>query len=158
MTANGFKWDAGKLIHMGLLQKLKSVLGMDGSDRSRRRADPDVTVEREPSTASEQAVKGNGPSDAPRAPRSANAASADEEPADVEAAAEEVAETEEVVEGDSPAVEEVNGIGPTYAERLEAAGIATVADLAASEVATVADAAQTNESRVEDWIQQAKDW
>ncbi|WP_254273919.1 helix-hairpin-helix domain-containing protein [Haloarcula marina] len=45
---------------MGLLQKLKSALGLDGSESSGRRSsgDVDVTVEREPSTESEDAVKG----------------------------------------------------------------------------------------------------
>lgn len=45
---------------MGLLQKIKSALGLDGASSSdtRRSSDVDVTVEREPSTADEDAVKG----------------------------------------------------------------------------------------------------
>ncbi|WP_262176069.1 helix-hairpin-helix domain-containing protein [Haloarcula laminariae] len=45
---------------MGLLQKLKSALGLDetGSSESGRSGDVDVTVEREPSTEDEDAVKG----------------------------------------------------------------------------------------------------
>ena len=45
---------------MGLLQKLKSVLGLNGtgSPESGRSGDVDVTVEREPSTEDEDAVKG----------------------------------------------------------------------------------------------------
>ena len=45
---------------MGLLQKLKSALGLDGTGSSEtgRSGDVDVTVEREPSTADEDAVKG----------------------------------------------------------------------------------------------------
>jgi predicted flap endonuclease-1-like 5' DNA nuclease len=45
---------------MGLLQKLKSALGLDGATSSdtTRSDDVDVTVEREPSTEDEDAVKG----------------------------------------------------------------------------------------------------
>jgi len=45
---------------MGLLQKLKSALGLNGSGSSEsgRTGDVDVTVEREPSTEDEDAVKG----------------------------------------------------------------------------------------------------
>lgn len=44
---------------MGLLQKLKSALGLDGSNSpSGTAGDVDVTVEREPSTEDEDAVKG----------------------------------------------------------------------------------------------------
>jgi len=177
---------------MGILEKLKSVLGMDGPSGTPGTTDPEVTVEREPSTESERAVKGAGPADAPRAPRSASA-SADAGEATADAGAEEsgpdagpadaaagtadetagadeldassqaedadeaAAETADEPE-DSPSVQEINGVGPTFAERLEAADIETVADLAAQDAATLADAAQTNESRVEDWLEQARDW
>jgi polyhydroxyalkanoate synthase len=53
-----------------------------------------------------------------------------------------------------PDVETVTGIGPTYAERLHAAGIETTADLAAADAATVADAAEVSESRAQDWLDQ----
>lgn len=131
---------------MGILQKLKSVLGMDGPARPGARSEPDVTVEREPSTSTEQAVKEGGPSDAPRAPRSAGASTGETEPESAETSGEAAA-----------SVEEINGIGPTYAERLADAGIETVADLADSDVETVAEAAQANESRVADWLEQARD-
>lgn len=135
---------------MGILAKLKSVLGMDGSGRPRGRSDPDVTVEREPSTTTEQAVKGSGPDDAPRAPQSASAAGEDAgEDADEPAASDSAP--------DSPTVEDIDGIGPTYAERLTAEGIETVGDLAASDAPTVAEAAETSESRAEDWLEQARD-
>jgi polyhydroxyalkanoate synthase len=129
---------------MGILTKLKSVLGMDGSGRSRGRSEPDVTVEREPSTETEQAVKGSGPEDAPRAPQSATAAGSS------------ATEAEGDEEAESADVEDIDGIGPTYADRLTAAGIETIADLAASDPETVADAAETSESRAEDWLDQAR--
>lgn len=174
---------------MGILEKLKSVLGLDGRSGSTRPTDPDVTVEREPSAESERAVKGTTPSDAPRAPRSAGASSDASEgrPSDAagsedsaesggpdaaEAAAGEPSDTsssdddgaevavsdEAAADAPSPGVEEINGIGPTFAERLQAAGIETVADLAETDAASLAEAAETHESRVEDWLEQARDF
>ena len=60
--------------------------------------------------------------------------------------------------GESHSVEEIKGIGPTYAERLEAAGIGTVADLAASDATTVAEAAETGENRAGEWVERAQDF
>ncbi|MEF8908490.1 MAG: helix-hairpin-helix domain-containing protein, partial [Haloarculaceae archaeon] len=58
-------------------------------------------------------------------------------------------------DSDEP-VDSINGIGPTYAERLEAAGIETVGDLAAADPGTVAEAAEAAESRATDWVEQAR--
>ncbi|MEF8852491.1 MAG: class III poly(R)-hydroxyalkanoic acid synthase subunit PhaC [Haloarculaceae archaeon] len=49
-------------------------------------------------------------------------------------------------------VETVPGIGPTYAERLHAAGIETVDALREAGVERAAEAAEAPESRVEDWF------
>ena len=51
-------------------------------------------------------------------------------------------------------VELVNGIGPTYAERLRAADIETVADLAEYDAAELAAVTEASESRVADWLDQ----
>jgi polyhydroxyalkanoate synthase len=51
-------------------------------------------------------------------------------------------------------VEEVSGIGPTYAERLRNAGIKTTEDLAEHEAAELADIAETSESRAVEWLDQ----
>jgi predicted flap endonuclease-1-like 5' DNA nuclease len=172
---------------MGILQKLKSALGMDSGGRSRRRTQPDVTVEHEPSAESERAVKKEideepavSDDEEPTVPEDQEpAVSDDEEPTvpedqepavsdepepdapGAEAAAPEDGPTEAEDAGaadSSPSVEEITGIGATYAERLEAAGIETVADLADSDRSTVVEAAQATESRVEDWLEQARDW
>jgi len=67
----------------------------------------------------------------------------------------EAIEAEEPPEADeSPSVETVDGIGPTYAERLQDAGIETVTDLREADIGTVADAAQASPGRVEDWFEQ----
>jgi len=49
-------------------------------------------------------------------------------------------------------VETVDGIGPTYAERLRDAGIETVDDLREAGPERAAEAAEAPESRVEDWF------
>ncbi|PSP75462.1 hypothetical protein BRC81_15680 [Halobacteriales archaeon QS_1_68_20] len=51
----------------------------------------------------------------------------------------------------------IKGIGSTYAERLSAAGIETVSDLAAADPATVAEEADISESRLERWVQRARE-
>lgn len=53
-------------------------------------------------------------------------------------------------------VTDVNGIGPVYATRLEAAGIATLSDLARNEAETVAEAAAVPVSRATGWIESAQ--
>jgi len=57
---------------------------------------------------------------------------------------------------DSPSVEEIKGIGPTYAGRLESVGIGTVADLAVADPSEVAEAAETGETRASDWVDRAQ--
>jgi polyhydroxyalkanoate synthase len=47
----------------------------------------------------------------------------------------------------------VNGIGPTYADRLREAGIETVADLREAEAERVADVAEVSKSRAGEWIE-----
>ena len=178
---------------MGILQKLKSALGMGTSGRSRQDAEPDVTVERKPSAESERAVKTEDPTGGEDDPESVPAddgppaepddedgpggdatgeasaddgpdedataeASADDEPAQDDSDDEPAEEGATDPDDDSPPVEAITGIGATYADRLEAAGIETVADLADSDVPTVVEAAQATESRVEDWLEQARDW
>jgi len=166
---------------MSFLQTIKFFLGLDGGRGEPARSDPAVRVEREPSAETERAVKEGAASTdtatrTPRAPQSAGGTGTDE--ADGPAAAETTDEPDETADTATPAgeaasapaadesdaddedpsvsVEEINGIGPTYADRLSAAGIETVADLADSDAETVADAAETSPSRVEDWLAQAR--
>jgi predicted flap endonuclease-1-like 5' DNA nuclease len=49
----------------------------------------------------------------------------------------------------------VKGIGPVYAERLAAAGIATFTELAAATAGAVSEAAGVSESTATIWIEQA---
>ncbi|AFK20356.1 class III poly(R)-hydroxyalkanoic acid synthase subunit PhaC [Haloferax mediterranei ATCC 33500] len=50
----------------------------------------------------------------------------------------------------------IDGIGPTYEERLRDAGITTVGQLATAEAATLADRLGVSESRVTTWMEQAR--
>jgi predicted flap endonuclease-1-like 5' DNA nuclease len=53
-------------------------------------------------------------------------------------------------------VESINGIGPVYAEQLDAVGIGSVAALAAADAAAVAAETEAPESTVVDWLEQAR--
>ncbi|WP_254272723.1 poly(3-hydroxyalkanoate) polymerase subunit PhaC [Haloarcula marina] len=86
-----------------------------------------------------------------------------DDPAEAAAeAVENVADAVDETDADAPEesdaeaadVETVNGIGPTYADRLHAAGVETVADLAEYDAAELADLAETTESRAQDWLDQ----
>jgi len=135
--------------------------------------DVDVTVEYEPDTRSEDAVKGTDTAD--------TATAADVEPADERADATdaETADTPAAEGGDgsretaaaeaddassgtaAPAgagvdLEEITGIGPAYAERLRDAGVEDVAALAAADAAALADRTGLGEGRVGKWIERAE--
>ncbi|MBX0322439.1 class III poly(R)-hydroxyalkanoic acid synthase subunit PhaC [Halomicroarcula sp. F13] len=69
-------------------------------------------------------------------------------------AADDAVEAEEFGTEAGADVETVSGIGPTYADRLRAAGVETVGDLAGYDAAELADIAETTESRARDWLDQ----
>ncbi|WP_435196253.1 class III poly(R)-hydroxyalkanoic acid synthase subunit PhaC [Natronomonas sp. EA1] len=81
----------------------------------------------------------------------AEGAAEDSGEADLDAEAFEPAETE------GADLERIDGIGPTYAERLIDAGIHTVAQLREADPETVAEAAKVGVARAEDWIEQANE-
>lgn len=179
----------------GLARMIRSLFGLSdaSSSESGSERESDITVEREPDTESEDAVKGTDTAstetdtaaeesteenvmaevDDETEPAVEDAAAdeqTDEGQADKERAdegqsddeqADDDSETDaETGDADGPgseSVEEINGIGPTYGERLGEAGLGTVAALADSDAETVADAAQASESRAQDWIDSAND-
>jgi predicted flap endonuclease-1-like 5' DNA nuclease len=136
---------------MGLLSRLKSLLGME--ERERRGSDVSVTVERESSGTAERDAADE--TDAPTAETEAEAASE----AETEAEAASEAETEPAGATSGPAaesVESIKGIGPAYGERLAAAGVATVGDLATADAAALADETDIAPGRVEGWQERAR--
>ncbi|MCG1002367.1 MULTISPECIES: helix-hairpin-helix domain-containing protein [Halobacterium] len=209
---------------MGLLSTLKSLLGMEEESRSAG-SGVDVTVEHEPSTESERAVKESDAEtgdeddvdetvatetdaaasteslvdeehtdDSTRAAEPAEAAgTGDEEVPETaedgvdEAVASETdaaASTESLVDedhtddptraaepaeaastgDDEDATESVDGesvtvlkgIGPAYADRLEEAGVHTVADLAAADPEEIAERIDLSAKRVGRWVDAAQ--
>ncbi|WP_135822591.1 class III poly(R)-hydroxyalkanoic acid synthase subunit PhaC [Halostella litorea] len=53
-------------------------------------------------------------------------------------------------------LEDIDGVGPSYADRLRSAGVDSVADLAAATAEDLADDADVPVSALEDWIAQAR--
>jgi len=107
----------------------------------------DVTVEREPDTESEDAVKGTD-----------TASGAD--PTSGESVTESIAADPEATstteDGTDESVDGIKGIGPTYADRLAGADVETVADLAASDAEDLAERADVPKGRLENWIERAR--
>jgi polyhydroxyalkanoate synthase len=58
--------------------------------------------------------------------------------------------------GSEAGIDEIDGLGSTYADRLVDVGIETMADLSAAGAETVAEAAEVSEDRAEEWIAQAE--
>ncbi|MFB6308459.1 MAG: DUF4332 domain-containing protein, partial [Haloarculaceae archaeon] len=139
---------------MSLLQKLKSALGFDGQSAgtgSASTGDVDVTVEREPSTSSEDAVKGTDTGDGADRTDTADEPTTSGDGSDA-SGAEPAADTADTADA---SVDEIKGIGQAYSDRLGAAGVETVADLAAADAATLAEETGIAEGRIETWIDRA---
>lgn len=119
---------------MGIISTIKSLLG-GGDDGG-----SPVAVEREPAAASERAVKGLDDGVDHRLP--------DDGTDDAES-------TDTATDAGEP-VDAVKGIGPAYAERLEAAGVETVADLAATDPEALAETTGLGAGRVSGWIERAE--
>ena len=62
----------------------------------------------------------------------------------------------EAVEETDAGLETLDGVGPAYAKRLRAAGVESAADLAAADPGALADETEVSESRLEDWVEQAR--
>jgi predicted flap endonuclease-1-like 5' DNA nuclease len=136
---------------MGLLQKLKSALGLDGAESASATGgsgDVDVTVERDPATESEDAVKGTD--------TAAESTDADEPVSTESESTDETAA--EPPTGSPDDVTEIKGIGPAYADRLESVGIETIGELAVADAADIAAQTDLSESRVAGWIERANEY
>lgn len=148
---------------MGLINKLKSVLGLDTSSRGGEGGTA-VTVEREreaesgsaPDTATERAVKEDGPRTESPMDETAVREESEPEPGAETPDPEPEATGGAAVEGADRSVDALNGIGPAYAERLGQAGVETVGDLVAADPTSLADDTGISQSRIESWIDQAR--
>lgn len=138
---------------MGIIAKLKDVLGIADRQRSRRADSTDVAVERETDATSERAVKGvesSGDAGAAQAGGSGGVTT-DEEPAD-----DTVDVGEDATADDGEPVDAIKGIGASYADRLGEAGILTVEDLADADAEDVAEQTGIGAGRIGNWIERAQ--
>ncbi len=161
---------------MGLISAIKSVLGIgDTGGRSRDvSTGTTVTVEREADATSERAVKKSDTTEVTfeDEPEASSETSTDDPDADIETeATDEDAqrpETPDEQDGETPdphdgegadgvSVDDIKGIGPTYAERLADAGVHTVSGLAAADAAELGSEIGVGETRVASWIERASD-
>lgn len=149
---------------MGLLDKLKSTLGLQSREEGTEGTT--VNVEYEPDPESEAAVKGTDEPVAAGTSAAGSTGSITEEPPevpgddDVEAKAEPEDETETETEPESEtgadeSVDAIQGIGPAYAERLREAGIETVGDLRGADVTDLAEETGLSEKRLGRWVERA---
>ena len=61
------------------------------------------------------------------------------------------------VDQEATAIEDIEGIGQTYSDRLAAADVRTASQLARTSIEDVSEIAQVNEERASDWINQAQE-
>ena len=159
---------------MALLQKLKELLGIGGGDDRTERGDTEVTVERDPEPESEPPGEAGEDEETGDEPIG-EAPGDDEEPAEeTDNGGEEDGEGElgeddgdadettgegnaEEPDDDGEPVQNIKGIGPAYADRLEGIGIHTVAQLAAADPGAVAEGAKIGEGRASTWIDRANE-
>jgi len=182
-----------------ILGRIKSALGIGGSRRQQPRQGQyqqgqpqqgqqgeiqqsaggqqgtNVTVEREPSTETEDAVKGTdtepettGGSESEHATRDSEEEVTEEPAEDVTGDSEDEATAESDVEageesadseadlGTDESTDVIKGIGSAYAERLAEAGVDTVADLATGDAESLSAETGISETRLQNWIDRAK--
>jgi predicted flap endonuclease-1-like 5' DNA nuclease len=158
---------------MGLISAIRSVLGIgDSGGRSRDESTgTNVTVERETDATSERAVKESDATEVTfddesgatteeepdQSPDEEPGEDAESEPINEDDAQDAKTTDEEAIE-DEMSVEEIKGIGPTYAERLADAGVHTVSELAAADAAELGSETGAGEGRVATWIERASEY
>lgn len=132
---------------MGLLARLRSVLGAGGEEQGQSAdAGTAVTVEREPEAESELAVKGVEPA------QPSTGGDGSDDAADAPSPGESSPGASGA--GGRP-VDAIKGIGPAYADRLADAGVHTVSDLAEADADELAAATDIGEGRLGTWIEHA---
>jgi predicted flap endonuclease-1-like 5' DNA nuclease len=159
---------------MGLLDILKAAMGLETRSQTGSttttdspQQDVDVTVEHEPEpdTTSEDAVKGTGEEESEPAAETETEEQDEAEPEQTEADESEAAEAEAEPE-DEPetsdlenaddAVDSIKGIGPSYADKLNDAGVETVGDLVSMGAEAIAAESEISEKRAQRWIDRAQ--
>lgn len=137
---------------MSLIQRIKSVLGLNGSAPREEEGPVAVTVEHEPETATEAGEVDQPQPETEFAEAPTGAGEVEDAPTETEPA-------EPDPEGpthDGP-VTEISGIGPSYSERLAAAGVTTIGELARADAEELGQATELSANRISGWIESAKD-
>lgn len=112
------------------------------------------------SSGTETAGAGDGTAGAPEETTEAETAEPGDGAAEMGAADGESEPEPDVAagEGSDDPVDQIRGIGPAYAERLESAGIETVGELAAADAADLAERTDVPEGRASNWIERAREY
>lgn len=171
-----------------ILNRIKAALGIGGTRRQQAPQQPpqqgqyqqsqprqesgheeqagtNVTVEREPSTESEDAVKGTDTESETAPEADTDAETTEETDTESETAAETSQETTESEQsepstdddlGTDESTDVIKGIGSAYADRLAEAGIETVADLAQGDADALSEETGISEKRLQNWVDRAK--
>ena len=123
---------------MSLLSRIKRLIGVETSSQEWDNEQPAaVTVEHEPPTTEEESP------DAVESDADSRPDSPEPEP-----------EPDDEESGEP--VTSIKGIGPKYGEKLDAAGVRTVDDLASADPQALAEASGITESRLVRWVESAE--
>lgn len=152
---------------MGILQKLKSLLGLDDApSEPTPERDVGVTVERErgetlAETETEDVADAAGTPSSTGAMVDSGASEGAVEPAEATGPSDADAEPTTDESGAEPPtegepVDVIKGIGPAYAGRLADAGVETVPELAAADADELAAETEISAKRIRGWIERAK--
>lgn len=116
---------------MGIISKLKHALGLTSNSTSRPQEEYSPSIPAEPSSQEDST-----------------------EPSISES---EIHEPDTTVTDETPSdpVDSINGIGPSYAEKLNAAGITTVDELERADAESLAEQTGIAETRIQNWIDQS---
>lgn len=76
--------------------------------------------------------------------------------AQIEGLGERIEDVNEKLEDTGGSLEDIDGLGPTYADRIRAEGIESLVTLAQTEAEVVAEAADVSEQRASEWIEAAQ--
>jgi len=150
---------------MALIDTLKSLLGLDRSDRGPNRgttghgrsSSPDSPAQGAPDPSTERSIKTGPASEAGATEATQRAPERDSDDRQETRSATQSRDSD-AASGDgagSEPVTEIKGIGSAYGERLAAAGVTTIAELAEAEADALAAETGISRTRIEDWIDQA---
>ncbi|QLD86533.1 helix-hairpin-helix domain-containing protein [Natronomonas halophila] len=157
---------------MPIVKLLRSVLGISDSKSEEPTESTDVSVEHEPdvddaaaagtdATASTGSMTEEPPEDEESAAEPAETGTDVSDHSGTDTAAAESAEAAgpvpEEAEGGSDPVENVSGIGPAYAKRLEEAGIESVQNLLDVDPEELASKTDLSEKRIKRWQERASE-